>query len=94
MDREFEATIDSEGHFDFPAEIRERHGFRNGSKLKIAEDGEKVVIQTTTADSIIYPKAVDKAAARAALEKMIGFMGTDGSALKMLMEERRRGGGL
>gem|GEM_PF-4647217 len=93
MDREYEATMDSEGHFEFPSEVRERYGFRNGSKLKIAEEGEKVVIQSAT-KNIIDPRPVDKAAARAALEKAIGFMGTDGRALKMLIEERRRGDGL
>ena len=44
MDREFETTVDSEGHIDIPAEIRERHGMSNGARVKIEERGNDVII--------------------------------------------------
>ena len=75
------------------AKDREPQGFRHGAKLKIAEEGKKNVIPSET-KTIIDPKVVDKATAHAALERAVGFMGTDGRALKMLMEERRREAGL
>ncbi len=135
MDRVFEATIDSQGHFDIPIDMRDRHGLTNGARVKIEERPNEVVIKTVIdenerkriarvaldravgflgtdskvldtlleerrkdreiEDRPIYsngvvPKVFDKAAARQALEKAVGFMGTDGAGLKALMEERKR----
>jgi AbrB family looped-hinge helix DNA binding protein len=44
MDREFETTIDSEGHITIPSDIRDRHGPGNGARVKVAKRGEEVVI--------------------------------------------------
>jgi bifunctional DNA-binding transcriptional regulator/antitoxin component of YhaV-PrlF toxin-antitoxin module len=125
MDRAFETTIDSQGHFDIPIDVRDRHGLTNGARVKIEENGNRVVISPVESHieiedisdlagflkkgnpvgdllreraldreredaDVVVPKVFDKAAARWALEKAVGFMGTDGAGLKALMEERRR----
>jgi bifunctional DNA-binding transcriptional regulator/antitoxin component of YhaV-PrlF toxin-antitoxin module len=48
MDREYVTTIDNEGHLDIPSEIRERHGMRNGARVKIQEHGEQVILSPAT----------------------------------------------
>ncbi|HWF43102.1 MAG TPA: AbrB/MazE/SpoVT family DNA-binding domain-containing protein [Candidatus Kapabacteria bacterium] len=79
MDREFEGTIDSEGHLDLPREIRERHGLFSGAKVKIEEKGKKLVIE-----------ALPRSASRKNITDLAGFLGKESNALNILMEERRR----
>jgi hypothetical protein len=88
MDRTFEATFDDHGHFDMPADFREKHGFSAGAKIKVTEEGAMVRLEAMQGS--LHSKKVDPATARAALEKAIGFSGTDGRALKTLLEERKR----
>jgi bifunctional DNA-binding transcriptional regulator/antitoxin component of YhaV-PrlF toxin-antitoxin module len=121
MDRAFETTIDSQGHFDIPIDMRDRHGLTNGARVKIEENGNRVVISPVESlvkiedisdlagflkngdpvGDLLRERALDrmrenadrvvpKVIARKALEKAVGFMGTDGAGLKALMEERRR----
>ncbi|MDP4287659.1 MAG: AbrB/MazE/SpoVT family DNA-binding domain-containing protein [Bacteroidota bacterium] len=87
MDRRFEATFDEHGHFDMPADIRERHGFTNGAKVKIEEQGNKLVIEAAKSLSI---EDIKKLTAREAIEMAVGFSGNDGRALEILLEERKR----
>jgi bifunctional DNA-binding transcriptional regulator/antitoxin component of YhaV-PrlF toxin-antitoxin module len=79
MDRVYESTIDSQGHFDIPDEIRYRHGFVNGAKVKIAEEGKKLIIE-----------ALPRVAGRRNITELTGFLGEESKALDILMEERRR----
>jgi bifunctional DNA-binding transcriptional regulator/antitoxin component of YhaV-PrlF toxin-antitoxin module len=88
MDRIFEATFDDQGHFEMPADLRERHGFTPGTKVKIVEDGLNVRIEKL--EGTLIPRSVDPKKAREALEKIVGFSGTDGRALKTLLDERKR----
>ena len=43
-DRAFETTIDSQGHFDIPIDVRDRHGLTNGARVKIEERGNEVIV--------------------------------------------------
>jgi bifunctional DNA-binding transcriptional regulator/antitoxin component of YhaV-PrlF toxin-antitoxin module len=79
MDREFEATFDSQGHLDIPRDVRERHGFRNGAKVTIEDREEEVVI-----------KPIEKPRKSRSMSDMAGFLGPNSKALDILMEERRK----
>jgi bifunctional DNA-binding transcriptional regulator/antitoxin component of YhaV-PrlF toxin-antitoxin module len=83
MDREYEATMDSEGHFDFPPEIRERYGWKNGAKVKIEVRSSEVAIKSVKNESERHQIAMQ------AIDDAVGMLGTDGSLVRMLMEERR-----
>jgi bifunctional DNA-binding transcriptional regulator/antitoxin component of YhaV-PrlF toxin-antitoxin module len=83
VDREFEATFDSQGHFDIPIEVRQRHGLTNGSRVKIEDRKNEVVIKP------VVDESERKRIALAAIDRAVGFLGTDGGALTSLMEERR-----
>ena len=52
MDRGYEATVDAQGHFDFPPEIRERHGLTKSARIKIEERGKEVVISPIEIEDI------------------------------------------
>ena len=52
MDREFVTTVDSEGHIEIPADMRERHGLRNGARVKVEERGKDVVISPVEFESL------------------------------------------
>jgi bifunctional DNA-binding transcriptional regulator/antitoxin component of YhaV-PrlF toxin-antitoxin module len=115
------ATIAPGGYIEIPEEIRKKHAFEQGARVKIEERGNEVVISPIEIEDIsdlagfltngdpvgdllreraldrkredsngVVPKVIDKTTARKALEKAVGFMGTDGAGLKALMEERRR----
>ncbi len=86
MFMEFEATVDGEGHFDIPSEVRNRHGMKLGARLRIQERGNDLVIHSAERMSPKNPVGP----ARAAIQKAIGFMGADGKGLDILMNERRR----
>jgi bifunctional DNA-binding transcriptional regulator/antitoxin component of YhaV-PrlF toxin-antitoxin module len=88
MDRQFESTFDEQGHFDMPADVRDRHGFTNGAKVKVEEQGNKLVIEPI--NSLTPSGAKKKLTTREAIEKAIGFSGNDGKALEILLEERKR----
>lgn len=79
MDRDFEGIIDSEGHLDLPQEIRERHGLVNGSRIKIAEEGEKLILEPLASTT-----------KRKNITELTGFLGKNSKALDILMEERKR----
>jgi bifunctional DNA-binding transcriptional regulator/antitoxin component of YhaV-PrlF toxin-antitoxin module len=83
MDRTFETTIDSQGHIDIPIDMRDRHGLTNGARVKIEERPNEVVIKT------VMDENERKRIARAALDRAVGFLGTDGSILQALMDERK-----
>ena len=83
MDREYETTVDSEGHITIPSDMRDRHGLTNGARVKVAERGEEVVI-TSTQNGSEQPRK------RRSMHDMVGFLGKDSKALDTLMEERRR----
>jgi len=87
MDRQFEVTLDDQGHFDMPADMRQRHGFTNGAKVKVEEQGNKVVLQAVPTMSI---DEIRKLTPRQAIEKALGFMGGDSRGLEILLEERKR----
>ena len=78
MDREFEATIDSEGHLDIPAEVRERHGLTNGARVRIEEQGNRVVLEAISDDKV------------GSLDDLIGFLGSDSKVVERLLEERKK----
>ena len=84
MDRVFEATIDSQGHFDIPIDMRDRHGLKNGARVKIEERQNEVVIKT------VIDENERKRIARVALDRAVGFLGTDSKVLDTLLEERRK----
>jgi bifunctional DNA-binding transcriptional regulator/antitoxin component of YhaV-PrlF toxin-antitoxin module len=44
MDREYEATIESEGRLHLPREVQERYHLTRGSHVKIKEEGKHLVI--------------------------------------------------
>ena len=79
MFREFESTIDGEGHFDLPRDLRERHGLKNGTRVRIAEYGDRIVVETK-----------DQAQKRRNITELAGILGKDSKALDILMEERRK----
>jgi bifunctional DNA-binding transcriptional regulator/antitoxin component of YhaV-PrlF toxin-antitoxin module len=83
MDREFEATMDSEGHFEIPKEVRERHGFKDGTRLRIEERASEVVIKTVNQERTSRKNSTD------AIDKAVGLLGTDGDVLNALMYERQ-----
>ena len=83
MDREFEATMDSEGHFDIPKEVRERHGFKDGTRLKIEERASEVVIKAVKQERTFQKDSPD------AIDKAVGLLGTDGTVLRALMQDRQ-----
>jgi bifunctional DNA-binding transcriptional regulator/antitoxin component of YhaV-PrlF toxin-antitoxin module len=79
MFREFESTIDSEGHLDLPKEMRERHGLKNGARVRIAEYGDRIVVE-----------AKEQGGKRKNITDLAGILGKDSKALDILMEERRK----
>jgi bifunctional DNA-binding transcriptional regulator/antitoxin component of YhaV-PrlF toxin-antitoxin module len=83
MDREYEATFDSQGHFDIPIEVRQRHGLTNGSRVKIEERKNEVVLKP------VIDENERKRIALAAIDKAVGFLGTDGRMLRDLMDDRK-----
>jgi bifunctional DNA-binding transcriptional regulator/antitoxin component of YhaV-PrlF toxin-antitoxin module len=88
MDRQFEVTLDDQGHFDIPADMRQRHGFTNGAKVKVEEQGNKVVLQSAPKKMTI--EEIRKLTPRQAIEIALGFSGNDSRGLEILLEERKR----
>ncbi len=82
MGSTFEARFDSQGHLAIPAELRERHGFTNGAKVRVEDMKDGILIGPV--------EPAKKMSAREAIEKAIGFSGEDDKSLEMLLEERRR----
>jgi bifunctional DNA-binding transcriptional regulator/antitoxin component of YhaV-PrlF toxin-antitoxin module len=83
MDRVFETTVDSQGHFDIPNDVRERHGLTNGARVKIEERTNEVVIKPVLDDN------ERKRIALAAIDRAVGFLGNDPGLLNAMMDERR-----
>ena len=79
MFREFEATIDDQGHFDIPADMRERHGLKKGARVHVAEDGDRLVLEAKV-----------NGLTRKNITQLAGVLGNNSKALDILMEERRR----
>jgi bifunctional DNA-binding transcriptional regulator/antitoxin component of YhaV-PrlF toxin-antitoxin module len=83
MDREFEATFDSQGHFDLPIEVMQRHGLTNGSRVRIEDRKKEVVIKP------VVDESERKRIALEAIDRAVGFLGTDGTILQDLMDDRK-----
>ena len=79
MDRLFEGRVDSEGHIDIPANIRERHGMTNGARILVEEHGDKVILE-----------AFKSNVKRTNITDLAGCLSKEGNALDILLEERRR----
>ena len=79
MFREFESTIDAEGHLNIPSDMRARHGLKNGSRVRIAEYGDRIVVE-----------AKEVSVKRKNITDLTGILGKDSKALDILMEERRK----
>jgi AbrB family looped-hinge helix DNA binding protein len=45
-------TVDSKGRIEIPEEIRRRHGFEPGAKVKIAEEGDQIVLSHVLTEEI------------------------------------------
>ena len=81
MDREFEAiVIDDKGHVDMPDDVRQRHGLKQGARVRIVERGDEVVIRSSQ----------DSARKARSMHDMVGVLGKDPKSLNTLMEERRK----
>jgi bifunctional DNA-binding transcriptional regulator/antitoxin component of YhaV-PrlF toxin-antitoxin module len=79
MDRYYETIVDAEGHVPIPNEIRERHHLSIGSRVKISERGDEVVI----APSIPVTKY-------RSLSDLVGVLGSNSRVIDTLLEERRK----
>jgi AbrB family looped-hinge helix DNA binding protein len=85
MDREIITTIDNDGHFDIPSEIRERHGMSNGSRVKIEDVPNGVIIKSATTT----PKR-DRDRMKQAIEQSVGILGNDRAMFKAFLEDRKK----
>jgi bifunctional DNA-binding transcriptional regulator/antitoxin component of YhaV-PrlF toxin-antitoxin module len=80
MDRQFETTVvDDEGHIDIPADMRERHGLTKGARVRIAEEGSRLVVESAEPQK-----------KRKNITELTGILGPNSKALDILMEERRK----
>lgn len=68
-----EATVSTKGQIVIPVEIRRRYGIREGTRLLITDDGEKIILRPITKEYI---------------HSVRGSLRGSG-ALKLLEEERR-----
>ena len=83
MDRQFETTVDDQGHFDIPAEVRARHGFTNGAKVRIEERNSEIAISPVESEPSAQKRMIE------AIDRAVGLLGNDGNLIKALMDERR-----
>ena len=67
--------MNSRGYVLIPEDIRLRHHLTAETKFTIDESGEKIVL---------------KPISKVALEKAVGFLGTEGKALDFVMAERAK----
>ncbi len=69
------ATVASKGQLVIPARLRRRLGIRKGTRVSFVEDNGRLILQPVTAEFI---------------RSLRGSLKDGPSALKFLMQERRR----
>ena len=69
------SSVTVKGQVVIPAKLRKKYGIRNGTRVNfVDEDGEIRLVPVT-------PELI---------EKNMGFLGTKGKLMRMLMEEKKR----
>lgn len=69
------AIVTTKGQIVIPSAIRRRLKIKNGTKLYVFEDGDKIILQPLTQDYF---------------EKMAGILNTKGKLTKALLDERAK----
>ena len=68
-------TVTSKGQLVIPAKLRKKFGIRKGTRVSVTEEGNHLVLQPIT---------------RAYIHSLRGILKGDGSAMKYLLQERKR----
>ena len=82
MDREYDATMDSQGHFEIPPEVRERMGLLSGARLKLEERNSDLVIHPVTEEQ-------QKTNLKEAIRSIIGIVPSNSKIVDHYLEEKR-----
>jgi len=69
------AIVTTKGQIVIPSAIRRHLKIKNGTKLHVSEEGDKIILQPLTSDYF---------------EKMAGVLNTKGKLTKALLEERAK----
>lgn len=69
------ATVTIKGQIVIPAKIRKKHKIRPGTRVCFLEHGNDIIVRPVTDDYI---------------ESIKGSLGTNGKALKHLLEEKKK----
>jgi len=68
-------TVTSKGQLVIPAKLRKKFGIRKGTRVSVREEGTRLILQPITREYI---------------HSLRGILKGDGSAMKFLLEERKR----
>jgi AbrB family looped-hinge helix DNA binding protein len=68
-------TVTSKGQLVIPAKLRKKFGIRKGTRVSVTEEGNHLVLQPITP---------------AYIRSLRGILKGDGSAMKYLLQERKR----
>jgi AbrB family looped-hinge helix DNA binding protein len=68
-------TVTSKGQLVIPSKLRKKFGIRKGTRVSVTEEGNHLVLQPITPEY---------------LDSLRGILKGDGSAMKFLLEERKR----
>jgi AbrB family looped-hinge helix DNA binding protein len=68
-------TVTSKGQLVIPSKLRKKLGIRKGTKVSVREEGNHLILQPITREYI---------------HSLRGILKGDGSAMKFLLEERKR----
>ena len=69
------STVTTKGQLVIPSKLRRKYGIRKGTQVAIFEDGDQIVLQPLTPQYI---------------RSLRGSLKGDPSALKILLEDRKR----
>lgn len=68
-------TVTSKGQLVIPSKLRKKLGIRKGTRVAVTEEGTRLILQPITREYI---------------HSLRGILKGDGSAMKFLLEERKR----
>jgi AbrB family looped-hinge helix DNA binding protein len=68
-------TVTSKGQMVIPSKLRKKLGIHKGTKVSVREEGNRLILQPITREYI---------------HSLRGILKGDGSAMKFLLEERKR----
>ncbi len=83
MIQEFDITVDNQGFLHMPQEVRERHGLKNGARIR-AEDRPDAIVFKAREDALSIASRQ-----KAAIRSIVGIVSGESKIIEHYMEEKR-----